>query len=649
MSPSPAAGRASAMDRALLRRFEPIIRYTRGEKFFPMRIEPYLAECSLWQQRSGREANLLAPEGELTMATLAEPRQADFGTVHFLKFITPLNVAELASYRLQQLQEDLARPRSQEVFRAGRGRLARVGYGSRFVDALFQLSLLARGRVPGDTAAAAALAYERLTAGGSSYSSPKMTGYHYYGRVVHENSWIVLQYWFFYAFNNWRSGFYGANDHEGDWEMLAVYLSEEDVASASASAQATAGAPGSGITPQWVAYAAHDYSGDDLRRRWDDPELEKVGEHPVVYAGAGSHASHFAAGDYLAEIELPFLARLVGATEAVKEFWRRRLQRDWAREDGQGPEGASFNIFRIPFVDYARGDGVALGPGTERPWSEPQLLEPAPGWVMHYRGLWGLYTRDPFSGENAPAGPMYERDGTVRKAWYDPLGWAGLDKVPPPGKTLAVVLQRRTTLETRRAALAVEIEAVREKLVGLGIEARAMREQPHMEATYRQQAENVQQTSQELDGLRAEYAADKALLEALDLLASRLRAGQRSPVRAHIQRPLRPLSEQSLRFGRFAEVWAAVSIGLLLLAFVTLALFAPQYLVWGLVALLVVFFFIEASFRRQLPRLVTSFTVVLAVVAALVLLYEFFWTVVVGLVLSTGAYLMWENLRELWA
>ena len=35
-------------------------------------------------------------------------------------------------------------------------------------------------------------------------------------------------------------------------------------------------------------------------------------------------------------------------------------------------------------------------------------------WVSQYRGLWGLFARDPISGENAPAGPMYNRDGSPR-------------------------------------------------------------------------------------------------------------------------------------------------------------------------------------------------------------------------------------------
>ena len=37
----------------------------------------------------------------------------------------------------------------------------------------------------------------------------------------------------------------------------------------------------------------------------------------------------------------------------------------------------------------------------------------------------------------------------------------------------------------------------------------------------------------------------------------------------------------------------------------------------------------------------------LAVVAALILLFEFFWEAVIIAVLVAGAYIMWENLREL--
>jgi hypothetical protein len=56
---------------------------------------------------------------------------------------------------------------------------------------------------------------------------------------------------------------------------------------------------------------------------------------------------------------------------------------------------------------------------------------------------------------------------------------------------------------------------------------------------------------------------------------------------------------------------------------------------------------VEAGFRRQLARVVDSLTIALAIVAALVLLWEWFWQIVVAAVLLAGAYIMWENLREL--
>ena len=46
----------------------------------------------------------------------------------------------------------------------------------------------------------------------------------YHGRVVRDGGWVVLHYLFFYAMNDWRSTFDGANDHEADWEQCFVVL-----------------------------------------------------------------------------------------------------------------------------------------------------------------------------------------------------------------------------------------------------------------------------------------------------------------------------------------------------------------------------------------------------------------------------------------
>jgi fatty acid desaturase len=118
-------------------------------------------------------------------------------------------------------------------------------------------------------------------------------------------------------------------------------------------------------------------------------------------------------------------------------------------------------------------------------------------------------------------------------------------------------------------------------------------------------------------------------------------------VRAHLQRAHHPASGERLRLNRFAEGWAAVSIGLMIVGFVLMVLFAREYLLFGLVSLVSLVVFIEATFRRRVTRLVASVTTGLAIVSALVLLFEFFWDVVIVLVLVAGGYIIWENIREL--
>ncbi len=605
--------------RALLQRFEPILRFTRGEQFFPMDVARYVRQCSLQALWPGREVVCLARHGELELDDLARLPDEIASAIHYLNFIDPLSATELAAYALQQRY---AARDPQDVFHAGPGRLARVGYLSRFVDALFSLGLLARGRVPGDAAAAADITYQQIRA-----EDPRSC---YYGRVVQQDGWVALQYWFFYPFNNWRSGFFGANDHEADWEMVCVYLAQ---------------APDGALQPEWVAYASHDYTGDDLRRRWDDPELEKVGDHPVCYVAAGSHASYFSPGEYLTEIELRFLAPLGRLTDRLQRLWHQQVRQ--YREFAPTAERPPSRLFRIPFVDYARGDGVAIGPGQTQPWSDRVLIDPPPPWVSQYRGLWGLYTRDPFAGEDAPAGPMFNRDGTIRRAWHDPVGWAGLHKVAPAPRALEVVLQRQESIRTRQAGLRQRARQIQHELRGLGMEAVAMHGQRHLIDAQMAHRRRIRELNDELSDLRAQIASDEALLDALDRYAARLRSGERESPRAHLRRPHMPTSPTELRFRRVAEFWAAASIGLMLVSVIALVLFARAYLVVGIVAMAALFLFLEASFRGRLIRLLSALGSLLATLAALVLLYEFWWPLLIVAMLLAGGYILFENLREL--
>src|SRR5829696_4398995 len=493
---------------ALLQRFEPVIRSTSGDKFYPMDVEPYVRACSLWVQRPGEEAVCVVPGRKLSLDRLAQQPMDEAGAVHFLKFTDAGDLGlDSRGGRLRLLgKRAMDRKESRRAFRAGRGRLARVGYFSRFVDALYSITLLARGRVPGESAAAASVAYERIMS--------EQERYRYHGRVLRQDGWIVLQYWLFYPFNDWRSGFFGANDHEADWEKIFIYLSESE----------------GEINPEWVAYAAHNYTGDNLRRRWDDPEVEKVGEHPVIYVGAGSHASYYAPGEYLTELTLPLPSPLARVTGAIRTFWKTRL----GQYVGDGEEDGGAGYFSIPFVDYARGDGLSVGEGGDR-------------------------------------------------SWYDPVGWAGLDKVAPPTEMLEAILEQRADIISRCEALRDEIDDKSRQLKKLGAELAAMRDRSHLDAPYQEGTRRVAELSGELDRLRGKLATDEAVSESLAEYADRLRAGERDQARAHISRAHRPASEDELRVSRVAEAWAAISVSLMLISFVGIAMFEREHLISMLV------------------------------------------------------------------
>lgn len=602
---------ASASDMELLRRFEPVVRYTKGEQFFPSDVEGFVERCSLWAHYPDGVEEMLTPEGELTVESLLEPRPAAFGTVHFLRLVPVLTLTESA--QAINDRRTLER-RTHNVFHAGQGRLARGGLLPRLFDALFLATLLLRGRVPGATAAAAELEYHRQLAASEKYV--------YYGRVVRQGGWTILQYWFFYYYNSWRSGFRGVNDHESDWEMILVYLYEEDGV----------------LKPEWAGYASHDFHGDDLRRRWDDrEELELENGHPVVYAGAGSHASYFRRGEYQAEVSLPMPKWVDKALQVWHQFWTETL--------GQ-TGGAGRNPFRIPFVDFARGDGLSIGPGQEKEWL-PVVIDETTTWVSQYRGLWGLFARDPISGENAPAGPMYNRDGTPRGAWYDPAGFTGLDRIAPPPQELKLLVSRSMSLNERQAELERLLPEKTAELQSLGMELKSMEGNPHLAKQHEALAKKVAEIAAQGRDLRREQSQNIALLDGLTGRLARLTAGIKDDPRSHIRRLARPVSPATARFNRFVEAWAAVSISLLLLGMLVLYYLAPQYLWMGVVLLVLSFIVVESILRGTFATTIAGISVVLAVIASLILIFHF-WRGILLLGLATAAVLLLvQKVREL--
>ena len=350
----------------------------------------------------------------------------------------------------------------------------------------------------------------------------------YYGPVLRDDPWIVCQYWFFYSFNNWRSAFGGVNEHEADWEQVTVYL------------DAAGGNDPDGLPrPSWVVFSAHEETGDDLRRRWDDPDLTVVGgRHPVVFVGAGSHSGAYLPGDYLVTVRPP---RLRGLVTALR--WSARLLAPWSPEDQK--------TLGIPYVDYARGDGRAVGPGQPESW-EAVVVDDETSWVRDFRGLWGRDTRDRLGGERGPAGPRYGRDGVVRLSWADPVGWAGLAKVVPDP-------------EAERKLIDVRTQQDRDRLAQLDSEIGALRHELAVAAAGLPAADPE---------VRALLASEQQLLS-LRMERTRLaddlrRAATTGPVRDHPHAHLRhrrlPLESASGFLGRARSWWAVLSTPLILWA-----------------------------------------------------------------------------------
>ena len=64
----------SDADLGLLRRFEPILRFTNGELFFPMATGPFVETCDLLEGPTLREAKVVVPAGALDLERLGARR-----------------------------------------------------------------------------------------------------------------------------------------------------------------------------------------------------------------------------------------------------------------------------------------------------------------------------------------------------------------------------------------------------------------------------------------------------------------------------------------------------------------------------------------------------------------------------------------------
>ena len=224
------------------------------------------------------------------------------------------------------------------------------------------------------------------------------------------------------------------------------------------------------MRPAWFCAAAHDEKGDDLRRRWDDPRMEIIDGHPVVYPGAGSHATYLERGEYIMLLPFPGERNIRGPLDLIRRMWR-----DTLAQPDPGDLAARRASARSASRSWTTPAATAWPSGRAATSSgRRSSISDEDGWVDRYRGLWGLDTGDRFAGERAPAGPKYTRTGTVRQSWHDPLGFAGLDKVAPPSQAIPVLEARIAELAAKHGdEVTAEAEALEVSLPKLDAEVAA--------------------------------------------------------------------------------------------------------------------------------------------------------------------------------
>ncbi|MEL7155231.1 MAG: hypothetical protein AAFN30_01385 [Actinomycetota bacterium] len=497
----------------LLARHLPVLRFDARELFFPTAIEPYIATSALIVD--GVEVK--AP-GEATPEMLDHHLERSH-----LRFISDADRRSVVREEAKRLAGKLLGPR-----------LGRVGYFGRILDALFLLSVVIRPTTPRLTTVAASLKAERHGLHRTSTC---------YGRVAEVGDWLVLHYAYFYVMNDWRSGYRGVNDHEADWEQAWIFCDPED------------------HRPVWVVASSHENLGADLRRHWDDPELLRLGDKPVLFVGAGSHALFFRPGDYVSRIDVPALRWLVRV-----RLWARRA----LRISDSDPEGGLGPALGAPFVDAAPGDGAEVDE-----WDLVHLDERRPCFGA-FRGLWGLDTGDPINGERGPAGPKYDREGRIRRAWADPVGFAGLHGTSPP--SLADPEIRLDNIEAGIDHLDIEI---RHSSRLLALAARASDRPSTIAESDRLSRLHQQRT--ELEDLRR-----------------RLLRGDTSEIglRDHLNDPAVPLAPPE-ETGWILAIWATVSVPLVMLVIAAPLLLAEVRVVGVLLGIAAGFTLLEQLVRRH--------------------------------------------------
>jgi hypothetical protein len=201
-------------------------------------------------------------------------------------------------------------------------------------------------------------------------------------------------------------------------------------------------------------------------------------------------------------------------------------------------------------------------------------------------------------------------------------------------------------LEARRQELdrliADETAAMRE----LGVRIQSMRGSPHLATASERLEGEMAHVATRLTGFRNERAESVALAERLHGRIDSRRSGVPDDSRAHIRHAAAPVPPSAMRFNHAAEVWAALSISLLLIGLAVLLLASPSNAWAEAIVLVIAFIAGESVLRGTFVRTINRIAVILALVALVVLFVQYLKLAVVALLIALAVFLLYQRLQE---
>ena len=265
-------------------KYAPILRFNKGENFFPMRVDDLLHRSSLYAKGA---ANPIVPAGQVTPSHLQKHGRSSevfLRTVSAGPLFAQDLVADWEHSTLEMIYRWAAEQRTTLTEALAEKAYSWFAPKHHQTAQLFWWNAVITPILEGQVASAKTNELPRLVLPKETYQDALThyqdpiykPGFTYYYRQVKDGRFLCLQYWFFYAYNDWGHSFGGFNDHEGDWESMMIFFRLD-----------SQGRPQE--PPSHITFADHE---SRQTKTWDDPDVTVIGTHPVGFIGGGSHATY---------------------------------------------------------------------------------------------------------------------------------------------------------------------------------------------------------------------------------------------------------------------------------------------------------------------------------------------------------------------